>query len=99
MSTSNRASHCKNMELNKFLKKLLKQDSKSKANRAREARRSEIESLGMDLVERNRWVDGKYVPKSYDLYRDGSIIAGPFESSLEALEEARRLSREHLSRG
>jgi hypothetical protein len=78
----------------RILKRILGQDPRARALKAREQRAEEIESLGLKLVDRSGWVDGKYSPKRYEIERDGTVVAGPFSSSSEALQAARNLTND-----
>lgn len=75
-----------------LIQRFLRKDARAKAQRTRALRAEEIEDLGLRLVDRSGWFEGKYSPKAYLLERDGEVVAGPFSSSSEALQAARRLS-------
>jgi hypothetical protein len=77
----------------RFLRSILKQSSRSRAQQARLERAREIESMGMQLVDESGWIEGRYEPKRYLIHRDGEVVAGPFASSAEAVRAARSLAQ------
>lgn len=66
---------------------------KSHNNEVRQKRYERIATYGLELIDRRGWHEGTFAERRYFLSRDGEIVAGPFNSSLRALEVAQQLHK------
>lgn len=76
-----------------LFQRFIRNDQRTKAHKTRALRAEEIEALGLKLIDRSGWFEGKYSPKAYMIEKDGQEVAGPFASSSEALNAARKIAR------
>lgn len=54
-------------------------------------RAARIEALGFRLVDLRGWHEGQYAARRYFLEKEGETVAGPFHSSEDAYQAAKRM--------